>query len=308
MKKETEMITMNDGIKVALHKWIPESEVKAVVQLSHGMAEYALRYDRLGNFLVENGIALYAHDHRGHGETAGSVENCGFLSEREGFQRVVLDLKAMIDKCHNDFPEKKVFLFGHSFGSFVSQSFIEQFGNTIDACILCGTAGPRLMLTGSAKILSGIVRKIKGAKTKSFFFNNLTFGSYNNRFKKSSSSNFAWLSRDVVEVQKYENSPYCGFVATNSFFNDFFTGLTNIHKKKNMMKIPKKLPIFIIAGSDDPVGEYGKSVVALFSTYQKLGIEDVSLKLYENCRHEILNELNKDDVQNDILVWLQGFI
>ena len=306
MKAETIKIKMSDGKNVALHTFVPEGDVKAVVQLSHGMAEYALRYEELANFLCDNGIAFYAHDHRGHGETAESVDELGFLAENDGFNRVVEDLATMIRKCHEDFPRKKVILLAHSFGSFVSQCFMEKYGNEVDAVVLCGSAGPRLLLTGSGRFLAGIITKCFGKKAKSAFLDGLVFGSYNKGIESDSSA--AWISRDNEVVKKYDDDPMCGFKVTNEFFYDFLGGLTNIHLKKNMKKIPKDLPIFIIAGEADPVGEYGKSVKNLYKAYKKLCLSDVTLKLYPEARHELFNEFNKADVMNDLLVWISSKI
>ena len=200
MKAETIKIKMSDGKNVALHTFVPEGDVKAVVQLSHGMAEYALRYEELANFLCDNGIAFYAHDHRGHGETAESVDELGFLAENDGFNRVVEDLATMIRKCHEDFPRKKVILLAHSFGSFVSQCFMEKYGNEVDAVVLCGSAGPRLLLTGSGRFLAGIITKCFGKKAKSAFLDGLVFGSYNKGIESDSSA--AWIYRDNEVVKK----------------------------------------------------------------------------------------------------------
>ena len=306
MKTETLKIKMSDGKNVALHTFVPEGDVKAVVQLSHGMSEHSMRYENLGKFLCDNGFAFYAHDHRGHGETAESVEDLGFLAENDGFNRVVEDLASMIKKCKEDFPGKKVFLLAHSFGSFVSQCYIEKYGSEIDGVVLCGSAGPRLMLTGAGRLISGIVMKCSGKRKKSAFLDTLVFGTYNKGIEEESSS--AWICRDENIVKIYDDDPFCGFKVTNEFFYDFLGGLCSIHKKKNMNKIPKDLPIFLIAGDADPVGEYGKSVKKLFSTYKKLGIKDVSLKIYPEARHELFNEPNKEDVMKDFLVWVLSYL
>ncbi len=307
MKKETLFVEMSDGVKVALHTWIPEGDIKAVVQLSHGMAEYSMRYDALGDFLASNGIAFYAHDHRGHGETAGSVEKLGYLADKDGFFKVVSDVRELIKKAHADFPGKKVFLLGHSFGSFVSQNFIENYGNEIDGVILCGSAGPRLGLTGMAEFLAKTVTFFKGPKSPAHFINGVAFGSYNKRIP-GATSEFAWLSRVDEEVKKYEDSPLCGFLCTNGFFRDFFGGFNNIHKASNMKKIPAGLPVFLIAGDEDPVGNYGKSVKDLFGIYKKNGIKDLDMKLYPGARHELFNETCREEVRADVLGWLNARI
>lgn len=303
MEKKTVFVEMDDGKKVALHTWIPDGDIKGVVQLSHGMAEYAMRYDAFGDMLNENGYVFYAHDHRGHGETASSPDELGFLAEQDGFHRVVKDLHAMIQKVHQDFPGKKVFLFGHSFGSFVSQCYLQNYGSEIDGCILCGSAGPRKMLTGSGKLVTDVVKLFKGKKYRSKFIDNLAFGTYNSHFKDST-SNFAWLSRDPAEIKKYEDSDLCGFLCTLEFFSDFFGGLTEIAGKKNIAKVPKNLPVYLIAGHEDPVGDYGKSVQDLYDAYKTAGIKDLDMKLYPGARHEILNETNREEVYKDVSDWI----
>ncbi len=303
MKKETVFVEMSDGKKVALHTWLPDGEVKAVVQLSHGMAEFAMRYDRFAEICANNGIAFYGHDHRGHGETAANLNELGYLADKDGFQRVVLDVHEMVMKAHKDFPDKPVFLFGHSFGSFVSQSFIEQFGNDITGCILCGSAGPRLPLTHAGHFIAGVIKFFTGARKRSDFIDNLAFGSYNSHIQNPQSG-FDWLSHDLAELQKYQDNPYCGFKCTNEFFYDFFGGLCTIHKKNNMKKIPVELPVFIISGEEDPVGDWGKTVPQLHAIYKENGIKDLTLKMYPECRHELLNETNHEEVEQDILGWI----
>ena len=305
MMKNTVFVEMDDGQKVALHTWLPDGEVKAVVQLCHGMAEFSMRYDRFGEMLAKNGIAFYAHDHRGHGETAGCIENLGYLADKDGFQRVVLDVRNLVKKAHEDFPGKKVFIFGHSFGSFVTQSFIEQFGDEISGAVICGSAGPRPVSIGFGLILANIIGAVKGKKSKATLLDGIAFGAYN-KLIKDAATPFDWLSRDPAEVKKYADSPYCGFVCTNSFFKDMFTGLSTIHKPENMKKIPVNLPVFLIAGTADPVGNYGKTVVNLWKIYKANGISDLQIKLYKDARHELLNETNHEEVEGDVLNWLNS--
>ncbi|HZK19839.1 MAG TPA: alpha/beta fold hydrolase, partial [Treponemataceae bacterium] len=230
MTKKTVFEVMNDDTKVALHMWIPKGPVHTVVQISHGMAEHALRYDRLAEFLVKHGIAVYAHDHRGHGQTAKNKDALGFIAAKNGFTRVVEDVYTLLLKTKKDFPNAKIVLFGHSFGSFVAQSFIECYGLEIDACILCGTAGPNPLLAYAGKCLSGIISAIKGPRYRSKFLDFVSFGSYNNKIPHKQTK-FDWLSRDNNEVEKYINSDYCGFLCSASFFNDISTGLARIHNK-----------------------------------------------------------------------------
>ena len=302
---------MSDGNENIIHAWIPEA-VKGVVVLSHGMAEYAMRYDRFGKLLIQEGIALYAEDHRGHGETAELAEKngngrFGYLADKNGFQRVVDDIHEVVIEVKNNHPGKKVILFGHSFGSFVSQAYCERYGDSIDGCILCGTAGPREGLVHFAKGMASIIKFFKGEKYVSRFMDKLAFGSNNADFKKPRTS-LDWLSRDETNVDKYIGDDWCGFVCTIGFFYDMFDGLCMIHTKKNMASIPKDLPIYFMYGTKDPVGTYGKTVEALYDVYLKNGMKSVDLKFYEGARHELLNETNHTEVESDSISWIKSHI
>ena len=307
MKKETVFMTMDDGKQIALHKWIPEGKINIIMQISHGMAEYALRYDRFANFLGSFGIAVYAHDHRGHGQTAKNDDELGFIAKKNGFNRVVEDLHFMIRKCKTDFPDAKCILFGHSFGSFVTQAFIERYGSELDGCILCGTAGPNLAVAKVGKTLAAIISFFKGVHYRSKFLDTLSFGVYNKKIR-GVKTNFDWLSRDKTEVKKYIDSKYCGFLCTASFFYDITYGLCVIHTKKAMTCIPHNLPVFFIDGTCDPVGNYTKSVLKLIKIYKHIGVKNITYKFYPEARHELLNEINRDEVMGDILKWTKGLL
>ena len=304
MKSDKIILTMSDGAEIVLHRWIPDGEVRGVVQICHGMVEYARRYGHFAEALVAEGFAVYAHDLRGHGETSKDEKDRGFLADSEGFQRVVLDLRECITRLKSDFPGAPVVLFGHSFGSFVSQSFIEQFGDEIDACILSGTSGPMGALAEIGRILAGLFVLCKGKRHLSKFLYSLAFGSYNKRIQEPATP-VDWVSSDPAEVKKYHEDPDCGFPVTASFFHDMLTGLCRIHKKAALASIPKTLPILLMSGDEDPVGAYGKTVSALDGIYRTLGIQDVTLKLYPGGRHEMLSEVNKEEVISDVLAWIE---
>jgi alpha-beta hydrolase superfamily lysophospholipase len=300
----TQFLHSPDHHKIALHSWIPQGEIRYIIQLSHGMIEYAKRYDHFGIFLCNHQIALYGHDHRGHGESVTGNEILGSLSEENGFDKVINDLYLVTNYIKKTHPGKIIFLLGHSFGSFISQAFIEQHGKEIDGCLLSGTAGPRHALVKTAKGLSFIIKKIKGNRYKSKLMNNLAFGNYNRKIDNPQSKN-AWLTRDPQVVEEYDRNPYTTFMPTIGFFYDLFSGLSRIHLKKNMELIPKNLPVLLFTGKCDPVGNYGKTVKDLYKIYQSIGIKDVSLILYSGGRHEMLNETNKEEVMKDILKWME---
>ncbi len=301
--RETTSVQADDGQTVFLRRWLPPGTIRAAVQISHGMVEHSGRYDWFAENLALKGFAVYAHDHRGHGNTAGTPENLGFLAESDGFNRVIEDVHVCIGKIHADYPQRKVFLLGHSFGSFISQGYIERYGDSIDGCMLSGSAGPRPMLVRTARLIAGIIKSIFGGRHRSHFINNLAFGSYNSRIQNKRTQS-DWLSRDEVLVDLYNQDPFCQFIPTTSFFYDLFDGLCRIHTEANIKQIPVSLPIFLFAGTADPVGSYGKTVEALYDIYRKNGITDLELKLYPGARHELLNEVNREEALADILAWL----
>ena len=312
MQVKNAVLTMSDGAEIFINRWIPdeEQEIKGIVQLHHGLAEHSMRYDRLGSIFAENGYVFNAYDMRGHGKTAENAENKGTglfgkLADKNGFNRVVEDLNEIIDSVKKDYPNKKTVLLGHSFGSFVSQSYIETYGNKIDGCILSGTAGPRPTLITFGNAVSKIIESFRGKNAIVPFLSNLSFGSYNNKIENPASKN-SWLSVNELNVQMYEMDKWCGFPLTCSFYCDMTDGLKKIHKPANMKKIPSKLPVYFIYGEDDPVGDYGKTINKLYKIYRDNGIEKVDIKSYKNARHELFNEDIKEQVENDVISWISG--
>lgn len=310
MNMKSFMLKMDDGYELSINRWQPdtEEEIKGVIQLHHGLAEHSLRYDRFGSVLAENGWVLNAYDMRGHGRSAENAEKNGTgifgkLADKKGFDRAVLDLKAVTDNLKNDFPGKKTILMGHSFGSFVSQGFIEEFGSSIDACILCGTAGPRPALVGTGSFFAHLITFFTGKNAIVPLLDKLAFGSYNAKIQNPRTE-FDWLSANELNVDMYKMDNWCGFPLTASFFCSMLEGLNKIHKSKNIKKIPTDLPVFFIWGSDDPVGSYGASIKDLIKIYQSNGMNKIEFKEYPGDRHEILNENDKETVENDIIEWI----
>lgn len=302
--------TMSDGSEVHVMRWIPDCEPKGVVQLCHGMSEHALRYDKMGSIFAERGWILCAHDQRGHGKTAQKAEavgtgKFGYLADKNGFETVTHDLLEVILNLKADYPQKKCFLLGHSFGSCVSQNFIEQYGEEIDGAILCGTTGPRQPLMQVAKILFGLNALLLGKKHRSPMDGRLAFLGYNSRVPRPRKSEFSWLSKNEFNVQLYEADQWCGIVPTAEFFCEIAGGLYKIHTPKNMRNIPKNLPVYMTYGSDDPVGGYGKTIKKLIKAYKKNGMTDVSEKIWPGDRHEIFNELDGEAAINDALDWIE---
>lgn len=302
MKREIQRVEMSDGLSIALHAWIPRNGIQKVVHISHGMAEHAPRYDAFAQFLNNYGIAVYAHDHRGHGQSIQEKCPVGHLADKDGFERVTEDLYEIIQetkKTHKDVP---YVLLAHSFGSFVAQNFISRYGNEIQGLLLSGTTANQASLGALTKGLAVFLSYFKGIQKQSPFLTKLAFGSYNKKIPNAKSKN-AWLSSDEKTVNAYDADPLCGFPCTFGFYRDLGYGFGIINKTETLNKIPKNFPIHLFAGSDDPVSNYTKNVEWLFETYKKLGL-DVTKKIYEGAGHECLNEVQKETVFKDLLSFI----
>lgn len=294
--------TMTDGVSIALHQWLPKKQPKAVIHIVHGMAEHALRYDHVAEDACKRGFTVFAPDLRGHGKTIGAGGIRGSLADKNGFKRVVDDQKEINEEIKKIYPDIPVIILGHSFGSFITQSYIENYGSTVNACILSGSAGPNPMI-GAASFIANLHILFCGKNHTAKLMDSLSFGSYNKGIQNPKTK-FDWLSRDEYEVEKYIKDDLCGFICTTGFYGDLMQGLKSIHKPENIVKIPKELPILIAAGSADPVSLGGKTLKKLSLLYAQYGIKNTELKLYENARHEILNEINKEEVKADMFTWI----
>ena len=306
MIRENFNFTSSDGLEIFVYKWIPkDNSVKGIVQIAHGMAETAERYDRFAKILTMNGYAVFANDHRVHGKTAGKIENLGHLADENGFELLVKDLHDLSRIAKGEYPSLPLFLFGHSMGSFVAQRYIMLYPRKLNGLILSGSNGKQgIVLKAGISIANREIKK-HGRKTQSEKLHNLVFGSYNKAFKPNRTDS-DWLSRDNQEVDKYIDDPYCGTIFSAGFFYDFLRGLLKIEDKRNLDLIPKYIPIYIFSGDKDPVGKFGKGVINLYNRYRIHGVKDIQYKLYKDGRHEMLNEINRNEVFDDVVKWLDS--
>lgn len=294
----------HDGVhQLHVVVWEPECPVRAVLQISHGMVEFIERYDGFAHFLNEKGIAVIGNDHLGHGQTAGNDTDLGYFCPQNMSQTVVEDLHSVTLYAKQTFPDVPYFLLGHSMGSFMARRYLMTYGCELTGAIISGTGG-----SSNAKLLVGktcaaVIGACKGQRYRSPFMKSGSFSSYNKRIKPVRTPN-DWLTRDAAIVDWYNGEKYCTFDFTINGYKTLFEVLTFIQKQENIDKIPKKLPILLIAGGQDPVGAYGRAVEAVYKRYKKSGIEDVNIRIYPDDRHEILNELDKDTIYADILKWL----
>ncbi len=307
MKTENYSFQSTDGMEIQVAKWLPEKEVKTVLHLVHGSVEYADRYRRFAEFLAEKGIAVYASDIRGHGKTAGSEENLSYFSdEKNGWDLAIQDLLKITGDIKNDYPGKPVFIFGHSMGSMLVRDYISKHGDGLNGAILSGTGGGRVMLQYTAKILSSLFMIFKGRKSRSPFLHKLLYGTLNDDIENPK-TDMDFLSRDEVEVKKYMDDIFCGYTITPEYLHEMITGLIRIGKKKAYADTPEKLPVYLFSGGCDPVGgKDGKEVKRVHDSYKSAGLQDVTMKLYPEGRHEMLNEINREEVYGDIVEWMEN--
>lgn len=298
MKSETFTFKDGDGVNIFCYRWNKEDDKpRAAVQIAHGLSETAVRYERFAEYLTERGYIVYANDHRGHGRTAENLDNLGYAG-RDGLNWMLRDMKQLNDIIKTESPGLPVFLFGHSMGSHLAQLYIPRYGNELRGVILSGTSGKQGFIIDFALFLSKRGIRKYGERARANDINKLSFGRFNKAFSPTRTE-FDWLSRDNEEVDKYINDKYCGGVPTYGFYYDYFRGFKIMHKKKYMGKIPKDLPIFLFSGEKDPVGSNTKSVLNLIGLYKALQIKNISYKFYKDGRHEMLNEINRDEVMKD---------
>ena len=281
--------------------YIPEGEVKGIFHIVHGMTEHIERYDTLMSHMAQNGYVAFGYDHLGHGKTARDDSELGFIAHKNGWKYLVQDVNVFGKIVSNLYPQKPIYLFGHSMGSFIVRLAAQSFGDMYEKLIICGTGGKNPLST-TGIMLTKIIGSIKGQKYISNLIINMAFGSYNKRFEGN--SKYDWLTKELETIEKYKDDKFCTFKFTVSAMRDLIS-LNHICNKKSWYKeIRKDLPIFIISGSDDPVGNYGKGVKQVYNGLLKRDA-NVKLKLYENCRHEILNDTCRNEVLSDILNFIR---
>ncbi len=288
--------------------WTPaEKAPVAIIQIAHGMAEHGERYADFAEYLCSKGFAVIADDHIGHGKSVKDNSDLGYFGEEGGWDAFVEDEKAITDMITAQYPDLPVIFFGHSMGSFIAREYLRRYGDDkrIAGGIICGTSGKN-PASAIAINLAGIIASIKGSHHKSEFINKMAFGPYNKKCEGETA--FDWLTTDKEQVRKYIDDEFCGYLFTAAGYKDLFTILTVVSGKSWYEKMPKNLPLLIISGEDDPVGNYGKGIKQVYNDLMAAGAKDVTLKLYAGMRHEILNEIKKDIVYEDISSWMLGKI
>lgn len=287
-------------------RWTPEGEVKGILQIVHGIAEYVERYDDFANYLTALGYLVVAEDHMGHGKSIGEKGIQGYF--HGGWFTAVEDTCQLMKDTMAQYPGVPYVLFGHSMGSFMARTILAKYPDSgIAAAVICGTGWqPKAALPVLIKVVEGICKKT-GEQNVSEQLQGMIFGGYTKGIENPRTPS-DWLTRDEKIVDAYVADPLCGFTPSCGLLRDMMTGIYYIERSGNLKNMKKHLPVLFIAGGEDPVGSYGKGVEQAAKEFKKAGMVNVACKIYPGCRHEILNELNKDEVYADVAAWLKPYV
>jgi len=286
---------------------VPDGDARGIVQIVHGIAEYIERYDDFMLFLASNGFIAVGDDHLGHGKSITAEDQKGFFAEEDGWEYAVSDEEILRAAMAANYPGLPQIIFGHSMGSFLARTHLIKYPGAFNAAIISGTGNQGKALVAGGLMMGNLVVGLKGPHHYSNFLNNLAFGSYNKIYEDAKTSH-DWLSRNEEVVAKYIADTLCGFVPSCSLFRDMMVGVKFITDVSNLDAMDKDVPVLFMSGSMDPVGECGKGVMIAYNNFKNCGMKDVNVNLYEGGRHEMLNEINKDEVYADILKWINSKI
>ena len=304
MRKEKLYFESTNGAdRICYFKYSPESAPKAIFQMVHGMAEYAERYEELAELMCEHGYVCYIHEHVGHGNTAKDIAHLGLFIDEKQSVTLVEDTHKMSEIAKSENPGLKLNLFGHSMGSFVVRLTVAKYGSDYNSLVICGTGAKDPKVPMGLFVLR-VMRFFKGKDFKSKFIDKSSFGSYSKHFK-SARTPLDWLSVSKTNVDNYIASPYCGFLFSLDGYKMLMEVNRDANKPGTFQETPSSLPIFLIAGGDDPIGHYGADIPKVCGEYKKAGVMDCTYKLYVGFRHEILCDDCAAEVRSDILDFVE---
>lgn len=303
--ENTYSLAMPDGVDLFMYRWQDPAvtKPKAVVHISHGMAEHAARYREFAQALTDQGFVVFANDHRGHGQTAQHEDNLGHFSDENGWDKVVEDQHCVVKHIKNDFPNTPLIYFAHSMGSFIGQAFLIRYSGLVDLAVLSssnGHVGP--MRLAGLGILKAEARRI-GPRGRSPIADEMSFKAFNKAFKPNRTDQ-DWLSRDRNAVDAYIADPLCGFRCTVQLWQDLLTGMGENMRPKNIARVRNSLPICLLCGMSDPSNKGLRGIGSLAKAYEQAGLSDIEIKAYAGGRHEMLNETNRDLVTEELIDWM----
>jgi len=286
---------------IHIRLWDPEGSPVGVVQIIHGMGEHGGRYGEIARRMTREGYLVVATDHRGHGQSVETVDELGEIDFP--FDIFIEDEIELTEILKSRYPEIPLFILGHSMGSFIAQGHMKRSNSEVEGYILSGSCRTPYLKTAMGSTLGRII-EVAGKNKKSKLMDKLLFAGYNNAIKERVTS-FDWLTRDIDVVARYIEDPYCGFVYTAGFYASFLAYLSKLFHKHDFDTLNRDIPILIISGERDPVGLYGRGVGKLYHFYKKLGYTNLQMRLYSGGRHEVINEINRVEVHEDIFKFLK---
>jgi alpha-beta hydrolase superfamily lysophospholipase len=302
---KNEFTVLSCDKRTALHavEWLPEGRPHAVVQISHGVSEYILRYGDFAEFLTARGFAVVGNDHLGHGQSVTQGAPRLYFGPAGSWNTVVNDLYALRRLESRKFPNLPYFLLGHSMGSFLARTYLIRYPGTVDGAILMGTGQMSPTLVAIGRAVSAAESRRVGEKNSSPVVQKLAFEAYNKAFAPNRTA-FDWVSSDTAAVDGYVADPYCGENPSLGLFREMLEGIAFITKQSNVEQMNRNTPVLFVSGGEDPVGERGKGVRRAYRSFQRAGVRDLALKLYPGARHEILNDTCRTEVYRDLAAWL----
>ncbi len=291
-------------------KWLPEGEPVAVLQLVHGMVEYIERYDEFARFLTSKGYVVVGHDHIGHGQSVDSLDDLGVMTSTHPADDMVEDIYTHYSITKKVYPNLPYFILGHSMGSYMLRKFLADktaYLDELSGAVIMGTGQESAGTLNAGLAVVAILSLFRGKKYRSAFVQGMSYSKpyqiYDCYGKDYANS---WLSKNTRSVEKYYHDPYCTFMFTLNAYKALAEGTKYACSKVCAGKVRKSLPVFFVSGDADPVGNLGKGTTAAYNSLKNAGVKDVTLKLYKGDRHEILNELDREQVFQDIYQWLEA--
>ena len=302
----TDFYPSADGIhQIFTQAWHPAGQPRGILQIVHGICEYSGRYDRFARFLADQGFLVVAEDHLGHGKSAPHEKDRGYFARKQGWKTVVDDVAELHRRTAAQHPGVPYFLLGHSMGSFLTRTYLFRKPAPLAGVILSGTGQqPGWKMLGG-RAITRLYCLLAGEHFRSGFVHGMALGSYNKPFIPNRTDK-DWLTRDEAVVDAYMQDPLSMFRPTVSLYHDMMQGIARMQKPANLQKMQKNLPILFVSGDQDPVGDMGEGVKAAYDSFLQAGCTDITLKLYAGARHELLNELNRAEVYEDLKDWLVG--
>ena len=305
MRKEEFTIDSRDGVhKLYSVKYLPDGEPKAIVQIVHGMSEYMGRYEEFAKYLADQGYLVTGEDHLGHGLSVPQGETYGYFCSMDPATVLVRDVHRLKKTVQAQYPGVPFVILGHSMGSYILRNYLCRYGTGIQAAIVMGTGMENKAAVDFVRVLTKMMHAIYGEKHLSRTLDKLVMGSYNKKIEAPRTDS-DWLSRDEEVVNKYRIDPLCGFPFTVNGYEALFELVSRLFKQENLAKLPAQLPTLVVSGGQDPVGAYGEGVQRAYESMKNAGMQKLELKIYPEDRHEILNELDREQVYADIVKWIQ---